>query len=278
MTYNRAAVGKQSRAAFVDQKMSVAKKGYLFLYNVAQALGWVYALYLILSSLYTSGGNVAIVYRDSHTVVGTSLSPLFFQPTPSSSHPSSSLFLLIDTFQFLASLEILHAALGLVGGSPLAALMQWAGRSNVLFGVVSVIPQVQSTPAVCAMFLAWAISEIIRYPWYACSVIMTNTNTNNSNTGPPQWLTWLRYTAFIPLYPIGVMGEMGAIWLALPLIKENKLRSVVLPNMWNFSFDYGVFLKLLLVVYPVLWWQLYSMLLRQRKKKVVGGGGGRKRD
>ena len=92
-------------------------------------------------------------------------------------------------------------------------------------------------------------------------------------------MTWLRYTAFIPLYPIGVVGEMGAIWLALPVIKEKKLRSVVLPNMWNFSFDYGMFLKLLLVVYPVLWWQLYSMLLRQRKKKVGGGGGGgKKRD
>ena len=35
-----------------------------------------------------------------------------------------------------------------------------------------------------------------RYPWYLCSTLGE----------PPWWLTWLRYTAFIPLYPAGTLG------------------------------------------------------------------------
>lgn len=85
-------------------------------------------------------------------------------------------------FQLLSALEILHAAVGLVGGSPLTSLMQWAGRSNVLFGVVAAVPETQNRPAVGAMLLAWALSEVIRYPWYAASVA----------GACPRWLTWLR--------------------------------------------------------------------------------------
>lgn len=49
---------------------------------------------------------------------------------------------LAELFQLLAALEIVHAGLGLVGGSLVTALMQWAGRSNVLFGVVMAVPEV----------------------------------------------------------------------------------------------------------------------------------------
>ncbi len=85
-------------------------------------------------------------------------------------------------FQLLSGLEILHAAMGLVGGSPVTALMQWAGRSNVLFGVVGAVPEVQNGAAVGAMFLAWALSEVTRYPWYAVNVV----------GACPRWLTWIR--------------------------------------------------------------------------------------
>jgi very-long-chain (3R)-3-hydroxyacyl-CoA dehydratase len=85
-------------------------------------------------------------------------------------------------FQLLSGLEILHAALGLVRGSPANALVQWVGRSNVLFGVVASVPAVQSSPAVGAMLLAWAMSEVIRYPWYVATLA----------GACPAWLTWLR--------------------------------------------------------------------------------------
>ena len=52
----------------------------------------------------------------------------------------------------------------------------------MLFGVVAAVPEVQNRSAVGAMFLAWALSEVIRYPWYAASLA----------GACPHWLTWLR--------------------------------------------------------------------------------------
>ncbi len=49
---------------------------------------------------------------------------------------------LAELFQGVSLLETLHAAVGLVPSSPAMALMQWAGRSNVLFLVLDAIPQV----------------------------------------------------------------------------------------------------------------------------------------
>ena len=52
-----------------------------------------------------------------------------------------------------------------------------------------------------------------------------------------------RYTAFIPLYPVGVVGEMSAVYAALPAIRARGLRTVRLPNPANFAFDYATFLS-----------------------------------
>ena len=54
-----------------------------------------------------------------------------------------------------------------------------------------------------------------------------------------------RYSAFIPLYPVGVAGEVLAIVGALPAVRAQRLHSVALPNAWNAAFDYGAFLQVL---------------------------------
>lgn len=164
----------------------------------------------------------------------------------------------VSLFQFISSMEILHALIGIVRGSPAAALLQWTGRANVLYAVILAIPEITSSKAAGAMVIAWAVSEVIRYPWYAAQL-----------TGQcPFWLTWLRYTMFIPLYPIGVLGEIISIYNALPVLEERKMYSIEMPNAFNFSFSYAIFMKVILGLYPILWWQLYSMLLRQRSKRL----------
>lgn len=136
-------------------------------------------------------------------------------------------------FQFISSMEIMHALVGIVRGSPAAALLQWTGRANVLYAVILAIPEITSSRAAGAMVLAWAISEVIRYPWYAAQL-----------TGQcPFWLTWLRYTMFIPLYPIGVLGEIISIYHALPVLQDRKMYSIEMPNSFNFSFSYATFMK-----------------------------------
>ncbi len=73
---------------------------------------------------------------------------------------------------------------------------------------------------------------MVRYPWYAASLA----------GGAPNALTWARYSAFLPLYPIGVVSEMWLIYKGLPAVRQRQLHSVSLPHPWNFAFDYSYFL------------------------------------
>lgn len=210
---------------------SSVARSYLALYNAAQAIGWAVALYHCVSTVWSPDGY-ARAYEHSNAVV--------------------------RCFQLLSALEILHAAAGLVRGSPLTALMQWSGRSNVLFAILHRIPQLWPNPAAAVLIYVWALSEVVRYPWYAASLLNCC----------PSWLTWLRYTLFIPLYPVGMVAEMILMITALPYLKSQKLNSIALPNSLNFGFDYHLFIQGLLFVYPFLWLFLYQTLLRQRKKKL----------
>ena len=60
---------------------------------------------------------------------------------------------------------------------------------------------------------------------------------------PPLPPTPCRYTAFIPLYPLGVACEMALMWLALPLLASDGRWSIRLPNAANYAFDYAVFIR-----------------------------------
>ncbi|CAN0436188.1 unnamed protein product, partial [Hapterophycus canaliculatus] len=83
------------------------------------------------------------------------------------------------------------------------------GRDLALFAVVTAFPPVRDSVWVLVMFSAWATSEVIRYPFYALSI---------AGMCPPA-LQWLRYTAFIVLYPLGFAGELGTWIVGLPHIK-----------------------------------------------------------
>ncbi|KIY98543.1 hypothetical protein MNEG_9418 [Monoraphidium neglectum] len=160
--------------------------------------------------------------------------------------------------QMIAFVEIVHAATGLVPSSPLNTFMQWLGRSNALYRIAQAIPELHANPAAPLMLACWSLGEVVRYPWYAATAA----------NACPGWLTWLRYSAFIPIYPTGVVTEMVLMYLALPFIRDRGLFSVFMPNNYNFAFDYATFIAVVLLLYPYLWWGLYSTLLRQRRKKL----------
>lgn len=53
-----------------------------------------------------------------------------------------------------------------------------------------------------------------------------------------------RYSAFIPLYPIGMfLGEMPLMYRSLPYLRERHLYSLSLPNSLNFAFHYHIFVQ-----------------------------------
>ena len=161
-------------------------------------------------------------------------------------------------------MEVLHPIFGFVRSPVITALMQWAGRTHVLMSVVHAIPALHSTNAAALMFIAWSLTEVIRYPTYAFGANV------------PRWLNYLRYTVFIPLYPIGGPSEIWLMLNSLPTIDAKQMYIVSMPNAWNFAFHYPTFLRCLIAVYPFLLFKLYAYMFVQRKKKL--GGGSKKRD
>ena len=54
------------------------------------------------------------------------------------------------------------------------------------------------------MLLIWSLAEVIRYPFYICKLLNIKFEV----------IEWLRYNAFLVLYPIGFAAEMRC-WFGL---------------------------------------------------------------
>ena len=165
------------------------------------------------------------------------------------------------TFQLLSFAEVMHAAMGVTKSPTSAALMQWAGRTHCLKCALDSVRSSHGTPAATALILAWAMTEVIRYPSYVGSLVGVN----------PKWLTWLRYTVFVPLYPLGAGAEMKLMYDARAYARKTKMYAIEMPNAFNLAFDYPSFLNGLLVVYPFLFYSLYAYMFAQRRKKLGQG-------
>lgn len=95
---------------------------------------------------------------------------------------------------------------GLVRAPLMTTVMQVASRFLLVWGVVHVFPDATSTsPAYSSMLLAWSVTEVIRYSYFA---------VNLSFGKVPGWMTWLRYNTFFVLYPLGISSECWLVWKA----------------------------------------------------------------
>ncbi|KAG5487034.1 hypothetical protein LSCM1_07703 [Leishmania martiniquensis] len=207
------------------------KDMYLLAYNAGMCMGWGTILVKVIKRL-AEGGSVASVYPE--------------------------IAQLLCVAQTGAIAEILHAAFGLVRSPVGTTFLQVLSRLIVLYGAVR-IGGTEATGNIIfvQMLVSWCLSEVIRYSFYTTSLVSVRS----------AWLTWLRYSAFMVLYPVGITGEIGCLYKALPYIKEHKPWTVELPNTLNFTFSWhnGVWF-ILLGVYPYGSYVMYSYMLSQRRK------------
>ncbi|KAJ6948034.1 very-long-chain (3R)-3-hydroxyacyl-CoA dehydratase 2 [Populus alba x Populus x berolinensis] len=209
--------------------MPAFSKLYLFAYNSLQAFGWAVSLYAILINFFST-----------HSLNGAYAS-------------AGDLICLLQTVSFL---EVIHGALGVVPSGVLFPFMQWGGRTHFVLAIVRQIVEVQELPSVFITFVAWSMAEVIRYSHYALNCVGSC----------PSLITYLRYTAFIVLYPIGLApGEMWTMYQALPFVKKKNLYADFFAA---FPFSYYDFLRVVLLCYPFLWLNLYRYLLKQRRSKL----------
>lgn len=203
---------------------------YLLIYNVSMTAGWIVILMRLLVSLIRGEG----VYDNVR--------------------------LPLQLFQTGAVLEVLHAITGIVRTSAMTTMLQVGSRLMLVWGVTEPIVRVRDQLSFTTMVLAWSLTEIPRYFYFSVSA---------ATSYVPYWVTFLRYSTFLPLYPMGATSEWVTLYLALDDIRNSRLFSVSLPNRFNFAFDYYSTCVLILALYIPGLPYMYSHMLRQRRKYVI---------
>ena len=125
----------------------------------------------------------------------------------------------------------------------------------VLWAVLYPFPHLAGQVWFTSMLLAWSATEVIRYSFFALALCGVDYAA----------LTWLRYSTFTVLYPIGISGEC---WLIYRVAAEGNAA----PRLHPFApyVLYGV-----LVLYIPGSYVLYGRMLGQRKKVLAKRSGGK---
>ena len=191
--------------------------------------------------------------------------------------------------QTAALAEVAHAALGLVRAPVGTTAVQVWSRVWLLWGILKLAPAVAAAPlhlgrlgpfpdlgvaasvplqlGLDSLLLAWALTEVIRYAFFAVKLV------GEAPLLSPA-LLWLRYSTFTVLYPLGIASELVLAGRAVGLMAKSPAIgakfSVTLPNALNFGFDYRAFCVLTAVSYAYFGPLLYSRMLSQRRSKLGG--------
>eukprot|EP01130_Rhizamoeba_saxonica_P006083 TRINITY_DN240_c0_g1_i1.p1 TRINITY_DN240_c0_g1~~TRINITY_DN240_c0_g1_i1.p1 ORF type:complete len:227 (-),score=26.91 TRINITY_DN240_c0_g1_i1:38-718(-) len=132
--------------------------------------------------------------------------------------------------QFVGLLEALHGLFGLTRTSIFASVLQQSGRVFYLFVAVEPNEIIHNHFAVWHVFLAWSITEIIRYPFYLFKLYRPRV---------PEILQWLRYNAFIVLYPWGLFGEWYTMRSVLEFL-DSESQSYQFINVVSYILPFAV--------------------------------------
>lgn len=161
--------------------------------------------------------------------------------------------------QLIQFLEVMHSLFGYTKSSTLVTFVQVGGRAFILFTMIEAEPRMQTKPVIFYLFLMWSTVEIFRYPYYITQLLKIEIS----------FLTWLRYTIWMPLYPLGFLCE-GIIMLRnIPYFEETQKFTVSLPNSWNFAFHFPSFLKIYLLIFCLpFMYMLISRMHQARYKKL----------
>uniref|UniRef100_A0ACB8E4I0 Uncharacterized protein n=1 Tax=Sphaerodactylus townsendi TaxID=933632 RepID=A0ACB8E4I0_9SAUR len=134
--------------------------------------------------------------------------------------------------------------------------LQVFGRNFILFVVLGGVEEMQSKAVVFFVFYSWSLVEIFRYPFYMLSCIDI------------QWkaLTWIRYSIWIPLYPLGILAEAVTVIQAIPVFSRTGRFSFSLPSPLSVTVPFSVVLQLYLVALFLGPFVNFRHLYKQRKR------------
>uniref|UniRef100_A0A3B5AVD4 Very-long-chain (3R)-3-hydroxyacyl-CoA dehydratase n=1 Tax=Stegastes partitus TaxID=144197 RepID=A0A3B5AVD4_9TELE len=224
---NRLKASRHKEEGFVS-----LKTGFLFVYNLVQFLGFSWIFFNMTVRLFMFGQDS--LYDTYHTMSDV----MFFCQT-------------------LAVVEVLSAAFGIVQTSVLPTVLQVGGRFFILFIIFGCLEEMHHRPVVFFVFYLWSFIEIFRYPFYMLACFNTEWKT----------LTWLRYTIWMPLYPLGALAEVVAVIQSIPIFDETQLFSIPLPKAIGTSISFSYILRVLPVFMFLGLYSNWRHLYKQRTKR-----------
>lgn len=219
------------------------KKVYLILYNLFQFVGFTYVL-VVMGIRYSRDGVDSM--SGTYEAVGNA-------------------FKFIQLLQYL---EVMHPIFGYVKGGALVPFLQVSGRNFILFAMLDCEPRMQTKPVVFYLFLVWASVEVFRYPYYITQLFKFNIGI----------LTWMRYSIWIPLYPLGILCEGIIVLRNIPYFEETKRLSLEMPNKLNWTFHMPTFLYMHLTFFLLPGIIFIMSYMQKAREKKLGKGKRSKRD
>lgn len=209
------------------------KMVYLIFYNLFQFIGFTYIL-LVISVRYSRDGPKSM--EGTYEAVGNA-------------------FKFVQLIQYL---EVMHPLFGYTKGGAIFPFFQITGRNFILFAMIECESRMQTKPVVFYLFIIWSMVEVIRYPYYISTILKKELSL----------LTWLRYSIWIPLYPLGILCEGIVILRNIPYFEETGRFTKTLPNSWNFTFNMPMFmyLYLMMLILPGTYLVMTNMQKLRAKK------------
>uniref|UniRef100_A0A0D9Y3A1 Very-long-chain (3R)-3-hydroxyacyl-CoA dehydratase n=1 Tax=Oryza glumipatula TaxID=40148 RepID=A0A0D9Y3A1_9ORYZ len=231
-----------SRSSAMAADGSVLRRLYFSVYNWVVFIGWAQVSLSMILALLDDGHEAVYAAIERH---------LLFAQTA-------------------AIMEILHSILGLVRSPVSSTLPQITGRLFITWGILWSFPETHSHILVTPLIISWSITESItswKIYYNSLQVIRYSFFGIKESFGfTPSWLLWLRYSTFIVCYPVGMVSEVGLIYIAFPFMKASEKYCIGMPNKWNFSFDYFYFSTFLMALYVPVFPYLLRHMVAQRKK------------
>ncbi|KAI0168443.1 tyrosine phosphatase-like protein [Pestalotiopsis sp. NC0098] len=210
-------MAQDAAAAKPARRSSPVKNGYLILYNAVSAVLWA-------------------------TVLGRTVGTNIIRG-PAFVYISTGDFVLWT--QTLMIMDVLHALFGIVRSDPVTAAAQVASRYVAVWAVQYPFPALCASPIYSSMLFAWSLTEVIRYSYLALKLAGSE----------PYAFLWVRYSSYLVLYPVGILSEMGMMYLALG------------PAGHKFGPPYQAFLLACLgLIWPAGAYILIGHMNKQRRK------------
>lgn len=168
----------QTKESKKEKSQPFLVKAYLTIYNLAACLGWIAVIIKCFKKIYIH--DYYTIYDDCE-----------FE---------------LKIAQTMALLEVIHSKglLGFVGSPWITTFMQVSSRIWTLWAIMVVAKPAQTSIFTLLAITSWSMVEIPRYLFYALSLW----------DACPYPLLWLRYSLFAILYPTGITGELGCMYMA----------------------------------------------------------------